>query len=289
MADAVRIILSKVALKLAPALYKRRAIAWAEKHLKNNASFLLSFDCDTSRDADASVKIQRQLHRAGIRAAYAIPGQLLEKHWDKYKELLSLGGYFINHGYREHAAVDPTTGKPYSTFTYRDIDKNTWQQDILAGHETIASLTGEPPIIFRTPHFGEFNNSNQLRQLYDFLSSLNYKISTSTTPAFSFSYGPIHKPHASITEIPLSGCLGRPTQLMDSWGFLSAPDAAGRQALLNELNDYKRELAAGKRFLVNIYFDPADIASDQEILDLLTSFKPYCNIHYDNLVQGKQN
>ena len=276
MISATQIFLNKAALRLLPNLYRRKAIRWAKDHIADNAVFFLSFDCDTSRDASASLKIQRQLHSAGMNAAYAIPGQLLEKHWDSYKELISLGGYFINHGYREHAAIDPISGRPYSTFTYRDVEDHVWQQDIIDGHNTIKALTGKAPTIFRTPHFGEFDKPEQLERLYDFLTTLNYQISTSSTPILGHILGPIHRQKHSIIEIPLSGCLTRPAQLIDSWGFISAPDALGRQSLIDALKDYLSTLSLGSNLVMNIYFDPADISEDQEILDLLVKFKPYC-------------
>lgn len=289
MTSATQIFLNKAALRLFPNLYRRKAVRWAKDHIINNAVFLLSFDCDTSRDATASLNIQRQLHSAGIRAAYAIPGQLLEKHWDSYKELIALGGYFINHGYREHAAINSATGRPYSTFTYRDVADSVWQQDILDGHNTIKTLTGQTPTIFRTPHFGEFNKPEQLERLYDFLATLGYHVSTSSTPVMGHILGPAHRQKHNIIEIPLSGCLKRPSQLIDSWGFISAPDALGRERLIQALEDYLSTLTSGARLITNIYFDPADISDDQEILDLLVKFKPYCMSGYDNPFFDKIN
>lgn len=289
MTSATQIFLNKAALRLFPKLYLRKAVKWAKNHITNDAVFFLSFDCDTSRDATASLKIQKQLHTAGIRAAYAIPGQLLEKHWDSYKELLSLGGYFINHGYREHATIDPESGRPYSTFTYRHKADHIWQQDIIDGHNTIKALTGKAPTIFRTPHFGEFNNPEQLERLYDFLATLDYQISTSSTPVLGHILGPIHRQKNNIIEIPLSGCLSRPSQLIDSWGFISAPDSLGRERLIDELEKYLLILSSGSKLIINIYFDPADIAEDQEILDLLIKFKPYSLSGYDISFASKIN
>ncbi|MDG4717409.1 MULTISPECIES: hypothetical protein [Thalassospira] len=287
MTSSTQIFLGKIALRLAPSLYLRKVTHWTKNHLQDVQPFFLSFDCDTNRDAEASLKIQRQLHKANIRAAYAIPGALLEKHWGTYRDLQALGGYFVNHGYREHAAIDDTTGKPYSTFTYRDEDRDIWQRDIVDGHNAIQTLTGNAPYIFRTPHFGEFNKPHQLSELYKFLATLNYRISTSTTPVFSYINGGMYGGGAGIIEIPLSGSIARPSQLIDSWGFLSAPDALGRNALIRELKSYLATLSSGSKLLTNIYFDPADIADDQEILDLLVKFEPHCNSGYDNPTLGK--
>ncbi len=216
-----------------------------------------------------------------MRAGYAIPGELLRHHWSDYQKLLTIGGYLINHGYREHAAIDSVSGQLYSTFSYRDVDDEVWQQDIIDGHNTITELTGHAPSIFRTPHFGEFNTPEQLRKLYSFLVKNGYKFSSSTTPVFGFLNGPVHTLPNGLIEFPLSGSLQKPTQLIDSWGYIAAPDALGRADLITELERHFEQYSLGKNPITNIYFDPADIVDDEEVLELLVRFKPYCHPGYD--------
>lgn len=287
MVSKTQIFLGKIALRLLPSLYLRSQLK--KSNTTSSQNFFLTFDCDTDRDAEAAINIQSRLNKVGMRAGYAIPGELLRNHWDEYQQLLSMGGYFINHGYRKHAEVDLSSGRVYSTFTYRDVDDAVWQQDILDGHHTILQLTGKSPSIFRTPHFGEFNSPTQLQKLYIFLAKLEYKASSSTTPIFGFLNGPIYKEKNGITELPLSGSLRKPTQLIDSWGFIAAPDALGREQLVAELGDYLSKFASGKKPMTNIYFDPADIAQDEELLDLLTNFAPYSHPGYDKYLDAKMS
>lgn len=289
MVGKTQIYLGKIALRLFPKLYFHRQMRATQTNAISSQNFFLTFDCDTDRDAKAALTIQSRLHKAGIRAGYAIPGALLKSNWREYQKLTSIGGYFINHGHRKHAAIDPSSGQLYSTFTYRDVDDAIWQQDILDGHRTLIELTGESPYIFRTPHFGEFNSPEQLRKLYTFLSHLGYKMSSSTTPVFGFLRGPIHKVKNGIIEFPLSGSRRKPTQLIDSWGYIAAPDALGRKHLIAELKQHLANFASGKKPLTNIYFDPADIVEDEELLDLLVRFEPYYHPGYDKYLEPEMN
>ncbi|MBO6806239.1 polysaccharide deacetylase family protein [Thalassospira sp.] len=289
MVGKAQINLGKLVLRLLPGLYLRRQLQWAQSHARSDQTFFLTFDCDTGRDAKAALKIQHRLHQAGMRAGYAIPGELLRDHWDDYQKLLTIGGYLINHGYREHAAIDSASGRLYSTFSYRDVDDEVWQQDIIDGHNTIAELTGNEPRIFRTPHFGEFNTPGQLKKLYRFLAKNGYRLSSSTTPVFGFLNGSVHTQPNGLIEFPLSGSLVKPTQLVDSWGYIAAPDALGRDALIAELERYLTHFSLGEIPFTNIYFDPADIVNDEEVLDLLVRFKPYCHPGYDKYLGSEMS
>ncbi|BDW97439.1 hypothetical protein MACH10_31240 [Thalassospira tepidiphila] len=269
MTDNFDLLLARIKGRIFPGTYKKKLIEWARRvHLKS-PTLLISFDCDTSRDAKASLHVQRYLHQHGIIASFAVPGELLEANWSDYKKLLEIGAKFVNHGYRRHADVDDKTGKPYSTFTYRDVEDDVWKNDILLGHRLLTKLTGQEPQVFRTPHFGEFNRPSQLEKLYQYLSTLGYVVSSSTTSIFGEINGGAYSVSHGLVELPLNGCLSKPTQLIDSWGFLSAPDALGREKLIYELRKYVQLFEQNVPVLLNLYFDPADIVDEKEVLDVL--------------------
>jgi hypothetical protein len=272
MIPELELLLARASARLVPAIYEKRLRQWALRSGLQAPTFVLSFDCDTARDADAALRVQEYLHAHGMNAVYAVPGELLEAHWSDYQKLLGLGAKFINHGYRCHAAVSPETGKPYSTFTYRDVEPEVWQKDILLGHNLLTRLTGVPPRVFRTPHFGEFNRPDDLQKMYSFIASMGYRVSTSTKPVFGMVHGGVYDTGAQIIEVPLNGCLGKPAQLIDSWGFISAPDALGKKLLVDELHKYARLFEAGVPLLLNIYFDPADIVNEEDVLHALSFF-----------------
>lgn len=270
MINKYKVPLTKIRCRMFPGAYKRALIKWAQQVGLKTPTLLLSFDCDTNRDAKASLHVQRYLHKYGITAAFAVPGELLDANWGDYSELLDLGAKFVNHGYRRHAEVDDKTGKPFSTFTYRNATDKVWKEDILLGHRLLTKLTGEEPQVFRTPHFGEFNSLKQLENLYRYLSTLGYRVSSSTTPVFGVINGGAYSVAPGLVELPLNGCLSKPTQLIDSWGFLSAPDALGREKLVDELGQYVHLFEKNVPVLLNLYFDPADIANEVEVLEALS-------------------
>ena len=270
MTTKLDLLLAKVMCRVFPGNYEKKIVKWGRWARLKEPTLLLSFDCDTSRDAKASLHVQRYLHQYGISASFAVPGQLLEANWSEYRRLLDIGARFVNHGYRCHAEVDESTGKPYSTFTYRDVPEDVWREDILLGHELLTKLTGQEPKVFRTPHFGEFNNPSQLEKLYQYLSVLGYRVSSSTTPVFGAVNGGVYSVASGLLELPLNGCLSKPAQLIDSWGFLSAPDALGREMLIDELQKYVQLFDQNVPVLLNLYFDPADIVNEPEVLNVLS-------------------
>ncbi|MEQ8284596.1 polysaccharide deacetylase family protein [Thalassospira sp.] len=286
MIDKLTGLILRSALRINPPLYKSRLARWAEENDLQRPAVVLSFDCDTDRDAKAALSLQTIFFKAGIPALYAVPGELLRDHWSIYQQLPRLGGRFINHGFRRHAAVDPDTGRVYSTLSYKGLSENAWREDIRKGHENIMELTGEVPTIFRTPHFGEFCQPKQLKLLYDWLSKLGYTYSSSVTPRFAAHHGSQYEPTNGLIETPLSGCLAKPAQLIDSWGFVSAPDALGVEQLVQALQQYLDLFECETPLLLNIYFDPADIVGETQVIDLLVSFASWAQPDYQAVTVG---
>lgn len=136
--------------------------------------------------------------------------------------------------------------------------------------------------MFRTPHFGEFNSLKQLESLYRYLNTLGYRVSSSTLPVLGALSGGVYTVAPSLVELPLNGCLNKPAQLIDSWGFLSAPDALGREKLIDELAEYARLFGQNVPLLLNLYFDPADIANEPEVLAALSKLSVGRSLHLDD-------
>jgi peptidoglycan/xylan/chitin deacetylase (PgdA/CDA1 family) len=282
MISNFKFLSAKAIARVFPHVYKNKLLRWAKLAGVRQPTVLLSFDCDTGRDAQASLHVQRYLYSKGMSAVYAVPGELLEAYWEDYRKLLDMGGRFVNHGYRCHAQVDAETGKPYSTFSYSGVPEGIWKEDIYLGHETLKRLTGVSPKVFRTPHFGEFNRPEQLENMYEFLSKLGYLVSSSTKPVFGLLNGSAYIAKNNIVELPLSGCLSKPAQLIDSWGFLTAPDACGKEMLLMELEKYAVLFDLRLPVVLNMYFDPADIVNDEDILNALGRFSSARCMDLDN-------
>lgn len=252
----------------------------AERHVALSRSaglqrscFVLSFDCDTDRDSAVVGALHARLRSGGLSPLYAVAGEVLAAAGDVYRAIARDGAVFLNHGFRRHAGIDPESGSIVSTFFYDAVPPEEWQRDIRLGGEAVSDILGDRPTGFRTPHFGSFERPRDLRNLWSFLAQNGYAYSTSTRPLFGLRYGPFFK-RSGIVEFPVSGCLGQPEQILDSWGLVRNGDS-GSARLNAELAAYLELMKNGGPVLLNIYLDPADIAECDEVIDTLCKFAQF--------------
>jgi peptidoglycan/xylan/chitin deacetylase (PgdA/CDA1 family) len=178
----------------------------------------LSFDCDTDEDAAAAGDVYALLDRLGIAMTLAVPGAQLEKNAETYGALGRRGVEFMNHGARPHAGWQVDRYVPitfYSKMTSAEIDS-----DIKSGHDIVTRITGQAPMGFRAPHFGCFQEPQQLAQLYRAAKELGYTYCSTTLPQAGLDRGPLFSVD-SIVEIPTFGSARCPTVLLDSWTYLA--------------------------------------------------------------------
>jgi hypothetical protein len=228
---------------------------------------VLSFDCDTREDAEAALSVQEKLARLEVPAVFAVPGVLLTKSPDIYRQIASAGGEFINHGFHDHTHFDKTLGRYVSIWFYNDLPFDRIRTDIIEGDRAIRETLGVTPMGFRAPHFGTFQKPAQLHFQHEVLTELGYRFSTSTLPIYAYRFGPAFRQFGLI-ELPLSGMGSMPLRILDSWTCFDAP---GRRF---EPDDYAREgRAAADNFsalgvgLLNYYVDPAHISRRSEFFD----------------------
>ena len=88
----------------------------------------------------------------------------------------------------------------------------------MLGHQTIRSICNQEPIIFRTPHFGEYAEYGDMKYIYEVIGRLGYKFSSSTTPIYSIIENPIFTKN-DIYELTSSSYLSNPLQIIDSWSI----------------------------------------------------------------------
>lgn len=250
-----------------------RAAALAHRAGIRNPHFILSFDCDTDADSAVVGAVHAKLRSGGLSPMYAVAGEVLAAAADDYRAIAADGAVFLNHGYRRHAARDEITGDVTSTYFYGDVPAADWQDDIRQGDTAVGDILGQRPDGFRTPHFASFESPRDLRALWQFLSDLGYRHSSSTRPLFGLRYGACFA-RGGIIEFPVSGCLSEPGQILDSWGLIRGGDGTSRR-LLDELRAHLTNMESGQPGLLNIYLDPADIAADEDVLDMLTRFAPF--------------
>ncbi|HXQ52118.1 MAG TPA: polysaccharide deacetylase family protein [Stellaceae bacterium] len=239
--------------------YRQRALAAGLRRL----FLIVSFDCDTEEDIRAAGEVQRRMRECGIPPCFAVPGELLAEGADTYRRIAATGAEFLNHGNRRHTYFDTDAGAYRSCFFYDQQPLATIEDDIVAGDRAIRTVLGTAPQGFRTPHFGTFQNRAQLRFLHALLRRLGYRFSSSTSPFFAFSRGPVFDA-LGVKEFPVSGGGTRALTIIDSWGCFASPGhGLDVDDYFNETVGLARRLAGGPGIL-NYYADPSHVAGRPE-------------------------
>lgn len=219
---------------------------------------ILSFDCDTDKDIEFVSHVADILNNMGVKAVYAVPGQLIERGARVYRELLEANNEFINHGYREHTIIE--NGQYVSTLFYDRLDEAEIIKDIRKGDKVIRDVLGIAPCGFRVPHFGTFQSKHHLVFLHRILKEMGYLYSSSTVPLYAFRHGSIHNV-GGLYEIPVSGCYDMPITILDSYSFRCAPGRSVSEqdyvVQFKKMVDFftKRNLPG----VLNYYADPSQV------------------------------
>jgi peptidoglycan/xylan/chitin deacetylase (PgdA/CDA1 family) len=179
---------------------------------------LLTFDCDTDLDIAAAPQLARELGSRGIKAGYAVPGAQLRKSPEVWRGIAGGGSEFLNHGDRAHAEF--RDGRYWPMTFYEKLSEAEVVADIEAGDRAVREVTGTAATGFRAPHFGSFQEPDQLDLLYRTVRRLGYRYCSTTTPALALSRGPVVKMN-DIVELPTLGSYRHPTTLLDSWTYLT--------------------------------------------------------------------
>ena len=270
-----------------PNFFRDKYIMKSKKFGLKKKYFILSFDCDTKKDIEVVEEVNNRLINLNISASYAVPGELLRLGSDVYSNIKKRGSEFLNHGFLSHTTFIQETHSYISNLFYDKLNDNEVREDIIKGHNNIIDILGEAPIGFRTPHFGTYQKSNQLRFLYSILSDLKYSFSSSTTPVTAMWNGPIVKTGSGIIEFPVSGCYDYPARILDSWSFRFSPTRK-----LNE-DDYVKQFSKMIDFfdlpntsgIFNIYADPSQVYDWEMFFECMKMTKNLSNISFSKLLQ----
>ena len=249
--------------------------------------FILSFDCDTTKDFEVVEEVHGRLAGLGIRPSYAVPGQLLVQGKEVYRRIHDTGAEFINHGYLSHTDYIAESRSYVSTVFYENLSDAEVREDILMGHKTITEVLGHPPKGFRTPHFGTYEKKQHLDLLYSVLNELGYEFSSSTTPIFGMWNGPLAKSKSGLLEFPVSGCFDHPGRILDSWGFRFSPTRKFSEVdygdQLNKLVQYFQN--SSNPGILNIYADPSQVYDWPLFFDCMANVQGLVNTSFENLVE----
>jgi peptidoglycan/xylan/chitin deacetylase (PgdA/CDA1 family) len=255
----------------------RRSTRFAVGAGMTTSAAVLSFDCDTDEDIEVVADLHDAMVRLGVTPSYAVPGELLLRGADVYRDLAARGAEFLNHGFREHCHFDSATQTYVSSYFYDQLNWEEVEEDIRTGHEACIEVLGHRPTGFRTPHFGSFQRASQLGALHRLLAGLGYRFSSSTGPRYGFRNGPLVRTATGVLEVPVTGCPSAPLRPFDSWSFRFAPHRLGDD------DDYLAEAAAlvdlatrpGAVQLVNIYADPSQVVDWPPFLRVVNLLAPF--------------
>ena len=231
----------------------------------------MSFDCDTSEDIPAAAEIHSWLKTRGLNGVFAVPGKLLQEGAETYRKMAAEGAEFINHGGAAH--TEWREGRYWSITFYNQMTSAEVEADIRQGHEIVKDVISKPPNGFRAPHFGHYQNPEQLQHIYRILESLDYQYATTTVPRFLISNGPAYRV-GKLREIPISGTYSSPLKILDSWTNLQSPYAPEITKTYSEafIASVRQLLKAEIPGLINYYVDPAHVAKSPFFYEALN----YC-------------
>lgn len=218
----------------------------------------LSFDCDTDEDIPAAERIHEWLKVRGAAGVFAVPGVQLMKGADVFRQMAAEGAEFINHGAAAH--TEWRENRYWSVNFYDQLSRETVERDIRTGHEIVTRVTGTAPAGFRAPHFGHFQEPEQLAWLYGLLRELGYRYASTTLPRFLLAHGPC-APVDGLVEFPVTGTYSKPLNLFDSWGRLVSYDEPHlKPSYFDDFVGLVDRLQASKTVgLINHYVDPAHV------------------------------
>lgn len=252
--------LTKIRYRLFPGGFWRAYDRKAREMGFDRLYLVLSFDCDTDEDIDAAKRIHQWLTERGARGVFGVPGVQLEKGAATFRQMAVEGAEFINHGAAAH--TEWRDGRYWSVNFYDQMSLEEVELDIRRGHEITAAVTGKAPLGFRAPHFGHFQQPEQLAWLYALLRELGYRYASTTVPRFLLKYGPCGDV-GGLVEFPVSGRYRAPLQIFDSWGYLPSPrqprvtERYGEEFILSVKTMLSRRING----IANYYVDPAHVVN----------------------------
>jgi hypothetical protein len=229
---------------------------------------VLSFDCDTRQDIEASEGLHVWLAEHNIKTTFAVPGAQLDEGAMVYRSLAKMGADFINHGAKSHTLWKEDH---YESSAFYDLmSPQEVIDDIRKGHDIVTRVIGKAPRGFRGPHFGKFQEKWQLDLIYSTIKPLGYKFSTTTVPGYAFAHGPAD--HSSgIYEFPLSGSAMAPISILDSYSYIIGP----RDRFVTDdyglalMRTVERLISWKVCGLLNIYVDPSHVSKNDLFFDAM--------------------
>ncbi len=244
-----------VLTRLAPRACFRHVLATGGGEAKARLS--VTFDCDLDEDYRDLPVLLDGLKKRNLCTAFACIGDRMRAAPDLHRRMVAEGHEILNH----------TQTHPWAYETSAEA----FRAELQAAHETCLAVTGQAPVGFRMPHFGNPRVYAVVEKgaFYGDLAALGYRCSSSAMAGRCREGG---KPFrvSGVWELPLSPCPLHPFGILDSYHSVQSPEACHRgpgefEGLLTEL----LEEGLRRRAYLNVYLDPCDVANRKGFWDFL--------------------
>jgi peptidoglycan/xylan/chitin deacetylase (PgdA/CDA1 family) len=260
-------ILREIIHRIKPEDYFVKFMEKQENPFKK-ATYILTFDFDFESDIEAFPYLLNKLKKHDIKAGFACIGKFVEKYPDIHKRAVSEGHEIINHTYTHPDNPHWAPDKFFNKLTYQEQKDEVYQ-----AHQVFYDVLDIECIGFRTPHYGNLHTES----VYDILSELNYKYSSSTAASMTDGYAAPYHYKRGITEIP-TGCSAKfPMAIFDSWNMLRKqnPFIGDDDEFILEFDNTMKIIKSNNLFLTH-YFDPYDIVKKNKLDKILDSLSNNC-------------
>lgn len=247
-----------------------RTILRAQRRPYPGGAVVLSFDVDFPADVTVLPRLARDLADRRLRGSFAVVGQWVDEYPEEHRALVEFGHEIINHTYThprlrnvdyDFSASDQFTEQRFESLS--DAERLT---EIRQCHEAVSKILRIQMTGCRLPHFGNL----EPRLVYKLLAEVGYRFSTSALAGLSPRGGVPFRPVEGLWEIPVTGCPRHPFTVFDTWHCLvknggrhSRPGEFAR-LFRSALDQVQRHAA-----LLNVYFDPKDVAGSAEFFAIL--------------------
>ena len=236
------------------------------------STVILSFDCDFPVDVDALPTLCSLLNSRGIQGSFAVVGQWVESDPKSHHAIVDGGHELLNHSHTHpnlrNESYDFANSEKFTDKVFSDLTRNEQLQELKLCHTAVVENLGIEMQGCRLPHFGNLDPLDA----YGLMLELGYSFSSSILASLSPTLGAPYTPHENIIEFPVAGCPEHPFTVFDTWHCLVKE--GGRHARPGEfLQLGLNALALCKKHhsLLNLYFDPKDVAFHEDFPRLLDS------------------
>ena len=253
-----------IASKAAPLLYRNFLSKIPKNKWKGkDFSMTLGFDIDYPEDVVALPKLLDLLSDHSLVGSFAAVGKFVELNPAPFKRIIDEGHELVNHSYSHPNGYFNPDEYFHKLPVYRQ------EEEIKKCHEVCVKKLGYSPLGFRTPHFGD----QHCESVYPLLKRLEYVYSSSTILTRTKGL-PFYPTKDHVLELPVMTCPEHYFPVFDSFHcFRSKPPAHPKKGEFLKLFKKSLQMAKEHGFYANFYFDPMDIARNEEFAECLAELK----------------